>query len=85
MMGQDAGFRCLFTLTDVKPIFVASSELFDDPRAVIRKIADALRAPINAAELDQAVALGQPYGGARKTIPSKLSERFKRIAFGGAD
>jgi LPS sulfotransferase NodH len=84
LMGQDAGFRCLFALIGVKPIFVTSSELFDDPRAVIGKIADAVRVPVNAGELDQALALSAPYGRDRKKIPSKLTEHFKRIAFGGA-
>jgi LPS sulfotransferase NodH len=85
LMGQDAGFRCLFALTGIKPIFVTSAELFGNPRAVVEKIADAVRVPVNASELDQALALSAPYGRDRKKIPSKLTEHFKRIAFGGID
>ena len=40
--------------------------------------------PVNSNELDQALALSAPYGRDRKKIPSKLTENFKRIAFGGA-
>jgi LPS sulfotransferase NodH len=85
LMGQDAGFRCLFALTGVKPIFVTSAELFDKPRAVIAKIADAMRVPVNASELEHALALSAPYGRDRKKLVSKLTEHFKRIAFGGVD
>lgn len=83
LMGQDAGFRCLFTLAGIKPIFVTSTELFADPRAIIGKIAHAAGLPVNAEALDQALAVSAPYSRDRKKIASKLTENFRRIAFGG--
>ena len=84
LMSEDAGFRCLFALAGIKPIFVTSTELFDNPRAVIGKIADAVRVPVNEGELDQALALSAPYSRDRKKIPSRLAEHFKRVAFDSA-
>ena len=84
LMGQDAGFRCLFTLAGIKPIFVPSAELFADPRAIVGKIAEAMRVPVNEGELEQALALSARYGSEKKKIPSRLAEQFKRVAFGGA-
>ena len=83
LMGQDAGFRCLFTLAGLKPIFVTSADLFDTPRQVIAKIADAMQLPVKSSELDQAIAVSAAYGRDRTKSVSKLTEHFKRIAFGG--
>ena len=84
LMGQDAGFRCLFALAGVKPIFVTMDELFDRPREVVGKIADAMQLPFNAAALDQAIALSAAYGRDPTKAVEGLAEHFKRIAFGGA-
>ena len=84
LMGQDAGFRCLFALAGIKPIFVTMAELFDRPREVVGKIADAMQLPFNSAALDQATALSAAYGRDRTRAVEGLAEHFKRIAFGGA-
>ncbi|MDP1534549.1 MAG: Stf0 family sulfotransferase, partial [Rubrivivax sp.] len=48
LMGQDAGFRRLFALTGVNPIFVTTAELFERPREVIGKIAAAMQLTENS-------------------------------------
>jgi LPS sulfotransferase NodH len=84
LMGQDAGFRCLFTLAGISPIFVTTSDLFADPRAVIGKIANAMQLPVNAEELEQALSVSASYGRERRKATAKLDDFFKQIAFGGA-
>jgi len=84
LMGQDAGFRCLFALIGVKPLFVTMAELFESPRQVIQKIADAVQVQVNSSELDQAIAVSAAYGRDRTKAVSNLAEHFKRLAFGGA-
>jgi hypothetical protein len=43
LMGQDAGFRCMFALLGIRPFFVTTDELFCSPGNVVRKIAGLVR------------------------------------------
>jgi LPS sulfotransferase NodH len=84
LMGQDAGFRCLFALADIKPIFVTMAELFERPLEVVGEIADAMQLSFNADALNQAIAMSAAYGRDRRKAVEGLAEHFKRVAFGGA-
>ena len=84
LMGQDAGFRCMFTLLSIRPIFVTTDELFSDPRRIIRRIADALRLAVNEDELDRAIELSAPYSHGREKSAAEFAEHFKRVVFRGA-
>jgi LPS sulfotransferase NodH len=84
LMGQDAGFRCMFTLLSIRPIFVTTDELFSDPRHVVHRIADAMRLAVNEGELDRAIKLSAPYGRDHKRSTAGFAEHFKRVVFRGA-
>ncbi len=81
LMGEDAGFRCMFTLLGIRPLFVTTDELFREPRSVVQKIAAAAGVAINEGDLSQAIEQSAPYGGNRQTGTSALAEDFKRVVF----
>src|SRR5262249_38088908 len=57
IVGEDAGFRGLFVLLNIRPLFVTTDELFREPRSVVGRIADAMKLPIDEAALAAAIAL----------------------------
>jgi LPS sulfotransferase NodH len=83
LLNEDAGFRGLFVLLGIRPIFVTTEELFRDPRGAIRSIADAVATPINEDALKRSIALSAPYGrdGEREKAVAGLIDAFKRLAF----
>lgn len=83
LMGQDAGLRCLFVLVGIRPLFVTTDELFGGPRQVVRRIADAMRLPVNEGELERAIELSVPYGRDHTKATAGLAEHFKRVVFRG--
>lgn len=84
LMGQDAGFRCMFALLGIQPIFVTSDDLFSEPRRVVQKISDAMQVAVNGVDLDHAIALSAPYGRDREKSTSGFAEHFKRVVFRSA-
>jgi LPS sulfotransferase NodH len=83
LMSQDAGFRCMFVLLGIRPVFTTTDELFRQPGAVVGRIAQTLRLPINEHELQKAIDLSAPYGRDREPATAALTEHFKRIVFQG--
>jgi LPS sulfotransferase NodH len=81
LMGEDAGFRCMFTLLGIRPLFVTTDELFGDARAVVHRIAEALTVPINEIELNHAIEASIAYKGNREKSTLDRSEHFKRVVF----
>jgi LPS sulfotransferase NodH len=83
IIAEDAGFRALFILLGIHPIFVTTDELFSEPHNVIRRIADAMAVTVDGAALERTIAGGAPYGREREyaLAMSRLIEPFKRIAF----
>jgi LPS sulfotransferase NodH len=84
LMGQDAGFRCMFALLGIRPFFVTTDELFRNPRQVIQGIAGIVGVSVNGSDLEHALAVSAPYGQDNKKTTTELGEHFKRIVFGGA-
>jgi LPS sulfotransferase NodH len=84
LMGQDAGFRCMFALLGIRPFFVTTDELFRNPRHVLRDIASIMGLSVNESALDHALAVSAPYSRDIKKTTTELSEHFKQIVFGGA-
>ena len=82
LMGQDAGFRCLFTLLGIRPIFITTDELFRDPLSLVRRIGDAMELAVNEADLIDAIELSVPYGRSYEKSNVALAPYFKRVAFG---
>ena len=84
LMGQDAAFRCMFTLLRVTPIFVTTDQLFGDPHLTVKRIADAAGLVANEADLARSIELGAAYGRSYEDSVSDLTEHFKRVVFRGA-
>jgi len=82
LLSEDTGFRRLFVLLGISPIFVTSDQLFRDPHAVVRRIASTMAVSIDTQRLEQAIAVSAPYDHHKreKTLVS-LAEKFKEIAF----
>lgn len=80
LMGQDAGFRCMFALLRVRPIFITTDELFSETRRSIGKIADALGRSIDEAGLSRAIEVSAPYGRSDQANAS-LAEHLRRVVF----
>jgi LPS sulfotransferase NodH len=61
LVGDDAGFRRLFALLGIHPLFVTMEELFNDPRLVINSIACKLGAKIKRGALERMIRSSSPY------------------------
>jgi LPS sulfotransferase NodH len=83
IVGEDTGFRSLFILLGIKPLFVTTDELFREPRAVVERIAKAASVTVNEEALAGAIAVSAAYGRdrEREKAMSGLAESFKKIAF----
>jgi LPS sulfotransferase NodH len=83
IVSEDAGFRGLFVLLDIHPIFVTTDELFREPHAVVGRIAAAMALPIDEVALAGAIARSASYGRdrEREKAVSGLAAGFKKIAF----
>jgi LPS sulfotransferase NodH len=83
LLGEDSGFRGLFALLGIRPIFATTDEFFREPAAFVRRIAAAVAVTVDEPALSQAIALSAAYGRdrARENAMSGLVEGFKRIAF----
>jgi LPS sulfotransferase NodH len=83
IVDADAGFRGLFILLGIRPLFVTTDELFGEPHRVIRRIADATGAAADDEALQRAVACSAAYGRDHEgeSAFSGLAERFRKIAF----
>jgi LPS sulfotransferase NodH len=83
IVGEDAGFRGLFVLLNIRPIFVTTDELFRDPRNVVGRIAAAMAVSVDEPALADAIALSAAYGHerAREKAVSGLAESFRKIPF----
>jgi LPS sulfotransferase NodH len=81
LMAQDAGFRCIFTLLGIRPLFVTTDELFSSPGNMVRKIAGLMGLPVNEGELERALKLSAPYGRDHAKTMAGLVEHFKRVVF----
>jgi LPS sulfotransferase NodH len=83
LIDEDAEFRRLFALLGIRPLFVHSDELFQNPRSVVRRIAERLDVPLNEAGLEQSIAHGGAYrreSKGQRTI-ADFAAQFKEIAF----
>jgi LPS sulfotransferase NodH len=83
LMRQDMDFRVLFVLLGIRPIFVTSEGFFRDPRIVVRRIAQAVRVPVNEEALERAIAASAGYGhrADRERAVAGLAEGFREMAF----
>jgi len=78
LISADAGFRMLFALLEVCPIFITTEQLFADPQSIIESIARRVALPINKNALSKMIALSSPYSHYAVTEPAikDLRESF---------
>jgi LPS sulfotransferase NodH len=83
IVDADAGFRGLFILLGIHPLFVTTDELFGSPHQVIRRIAEATGAAVDDDALQRAIARSAAYSRDHdgETALAGLAERFRKIAF----
>jgi LPS sulfotransferase NodH len=83
LTAEDSGFRKLFLLLGIRPLFVEFDELNREPRAVLGRIGQALGVTVNEKELEKAVAVAGPYrkreSDSKKLEP--LLETMRSVAF----
>jgi hypothetical protein len=80
----DAGFRRLFALLGISPLFVTMQELFDDPFSVVRAIAGGLGAAVDENALEALIRVSVPYSRTLEPVdalPPGLSEQLRQRAF----
>lgn len=82
LMG-DAQFRILFTMLGIRPIFLLMDDLFAQPQATVRRIAEELGASVDEARLSDVLAASKRYDHAGKSASSSvdLGNIFKPIVF----
>jgi LPS sulfotransferase NodH len=82
-LSEDAGLRRLFVLLGIRPLFITSDELFQNPANVVRRIADSLGVPVNEPRLQEAIAHGATYKreSKRQAKLPEISNQFKEVAF----
>lgn len=83
LISEDAGFRRLFVLLGIKPLFATTDELSRTPETIVRRLGELLATPVNEERLQDSLSRSAPYGRgehARKAVEG-LSDRFKEIAF----
>jgi len=80
---EDAGFRRLFMVSGIRPIFVEFHQLVREPRSVIETIGQALAVPPDHAGLEKALALSGPYRAEPKTLQrqQRVLEILRKFAF----
>lgn len=83
LLDEDAGFRGLFVLLGIRPIFITTDELGRDPRSLVRRIGEATGVPVNEEALQRSIAASAPYDREqqRERAMAGLAEQFKRIPF----
>jgi trehalose 2-sulfotransferase len=83
LISEDAGFRGLFILLNIRPLFVTTDELGRDARSLVRRIGDAMAISVNEDALERSIASSAPYGREqqRQKAIAGLAESFRKIAF----
>jgi trehalose 2-sulfotransferase len=83
LLGEDAGFRGLFILLGIRPIFMTTDELSRDPRSLVRRIGEALAVPVNEDALEKSIAASVPYSREqqRERAMADLGNSFRKIPF----
>jgi len=87
LVGQDAGFRQVFAMLGIHPLFLTTDDLFESPRRAIARIAAALDVPVDKAGLKTAMAASAPYSHPeQETLGGfDFARAFKPMVFGRAD
>jgi len=87
LLGEDAGFRGLFILLGVRPIFITTEELSRDPRSLVRRIAEAMTVAVNEDALERSIAGSARYDREKQRAKAMadLVDSFKKLPFQRTD
>jgi LPS sulfotransferase NodH len=83
--GEDAGFRELFALAGIKPLYLPMDDLFRAPGQIVSAIAEGLGVPVNESALANMIAGSKPYPrdeAAHARATEGLAVPLRHIAFG---
>lgn len=82
LIAEDAGFRRLFALLEIRPTFLTLDDISRRPREVIDTIARMFDLPVDHAKLTQILATSAPYPRHDESPASgDHSQAFKRCVF----
>jgi LPS sulfotransferase NodH len=83
LLAEDTGFRKLFILLGIRPLFVTMDELVSAPREVTERIAGSMSVAIDGPSLQRAIAKNPPYPHqeARESAMAGLAAAFQALAF----
>jgi LPS sulfotransferase NodH len=84
VLAEDAGFRKLFAMTNIAPVFLTTEQLFRDPKMIVAELARQAGVEPDMAALDTMIAQSAPYPveeEARQKAYDNLSNDLKRKAF----
>jgi LPS sulfotransferase NodH len=83
LVNAETKLRKLFVLLGIRPLFITSDELFQNPHDVVGRIANSLDVPINEAGLEESISHGGVYKRESKgqhKVP-EFPREFKEAAF----
>ena len=83
LIAEDAGFRRLFILLGIRPVFATTDELSRTPETIVRRLGNLLETPLDEERLRESINNSAPYGRdaqIRKAVEN-LADRFKELAF----
>jgi LPS sulfotransferase NodH len=83
LIAEDAGFRKLFGLLGIRPIFITTEQLFADSQAVVASIGRAVNVSIDENALKNMIALSSPYPRAAgaKSAMNGIRQALRERAF----
>jgi LPS sulfotransferase NodH len=83
LLAEDAGFRGLFILLGIRPLFMTTEELVRDPRSQVRRIGETMAIPVNEDALERSIAGSAAYGHQkeRERAMAGLAESFRKLPF----
>jgi LPS sulfotransferase NodH len=82
LIAEDAGFRRLFALLEIRPTFLTLDDISQRPREVVSMIASLLDLPVNYSTLTPMLATNTPYPRHDELpVSGEYSQAFKRCVF----
>lgn len=81
LIAEDAGFRRLFALLGINPMFFTFEDIKNEPRKVVNEIARSLGKPVNDLLLDEMLATRAPYPRGSGSSLTAFVEEFRTRAF----
>ena len=81
LIAEDAGFRRLFALLGINPLFFTVDDIGKRPREIIDVIARMLKVPVNHSSLEEMLATSAPYPQDHESVSATFVDVFRTRAF----